>query len=547
MNLHEDTGVHEGTDGAVRRYAGVLSKQERWYRSYGSIRIPSVMQSPRFTIRLLDAAIRSGHLSIVKLLVENGAQLGPVEGELINRTPLHIAAHCDNAEIAKYLLSSGADEAAKDDHSDTALDVAVKAAAVSCIWVLLRPSTASIHKKSTLEYFLVFFVSKTKEKYRWGPDGLIELQFQNSTQHMLEVGPGAPSTRNDVHTVCNEINGHGTPLLDTVQCLLDHGWDVDSKEGIAPLNRANTALSSACRWGMVDLIDLLLRNGANPNAGEHPAIHEACGSDESPIHVVENLIRHGADVNKRDYRDEMPLHYACQSLLLDKVKYLVHHGAKVDIYSQAHRHPLHIICGTSSNRENAAELLEFLLPLSDPGVLSADNVTPLMLAIECSRWKAAKLLTQQPTATMPKVTAMSKSLWRCARSGDVEGLEFLLGLGADPTTTGNEDLEQPIIIASVKDHYGSSGKHTVDIFERILTDLVNSGVDINDCWARDGTTALHKATNPSMDLNMVQILIEHGADPSIKDKDEKTPYGRAIEKENERVAAFLAEHSAGAA
>lgn len=147
-------------------------------------------------------------------------------------------------------------------------------------------------------------------------------------------------------------------------------------------------------WGMVDLIDLLLRNGANPNAGEHPAIHEACGSDESPIHVVENLIRHGADVNKRDYRDEMPLHYACQSLLLDKVKYLVHHGAKVDIYSQAHRHPLHIICGTSSNRENAAELLEFLLPLSDPGVLSADNVTPLMLAIECSRWKAAKLLTQ---------------------------------------------------------------------------------------------------------------------------------------------------------
>lgn len=422
MNVHEDTGVHDGTDGAVRRYAGVLSKQERWYRSYGSIRIPSVMQSPRFTIRLLDAAIRSGHLSIVKLLVENGAQLGPVEGELINRTPLHIAAHCDNAEVAKYLLSSGADEAAKDDHGDTALDVAVKAAAVSCTWVLLRPSTASIHKKSTLEYFLVFFVSKTKEKYRWGPDGSIELQFQNSTQHMLEVGPGAPSTRNDVHTVCSEINGHGAPLLDTVQYLLDHGWDVDSKEGIAPLNRANTALSSACRWGMVDLIDSLLRNGANPNAGEHPAIHEACGSDESPIHVVENLIRHGADINKRDYWDEMPLHYACQSLLLDKVKYLIHHGAKVDVYNQAHQHPLHIICGTSSNRENAAELLEFLLPLSDPGVLSADNVTPLMLAIECSRWKAAKLLTQQARATVPKVTAMSKSLWRCARSGDVEGL-----------------------------------------------------------------------------------------------------------------------------
>lgn len=86
----------------------------------------------------------------------------------------------------------------------------------------------------------------------------------------------------------------------------------------------------------------------------------------------------------------------------------------------------------------------------------------------------------------------------------------------------------------------------MDKFERILTDLVNSGADINDCWARDGTTALHKATNPSMDLSMVQVLIKHGVDPSIKDKDGKTPYDRAIEKGNERVAAFLAEHSADA-
>ena len=67
-------------------------------------------------------AVNNGNLEIVKLLVENGADVNVKN--VVGQTPLHEAARCGYFEIVKYLIDKGADINAYDCVERTPLDYA---------------------------------------------------------------------------------------------------------------------------------------------------------------------------------------------------------------------------------------------------------------------------------------------------------------------------------------------------------------------------------------------------------------------------------------
>jgi ankyrin repeat protein len=68
---------------------------------------------------LLHIACTSGKLEVVKLLIDNGADISAAN--LDGFTPLHIACSHGKLEVDNFLVGNGADISAVDDYGDTPL------------------------------------------------------------------------------------------------------------------------------------------------------------------------------------------------------------------------------------------------------------------------------------------------------------------------------------------------------------------------------------------------------------------------------------------
>lgn len=127
-----------------------------------------------------------------------------------------------------------------------------------------------------------------------------------------------------------------------VQELLDAGADPNATDA-----SGNNALHRIVKHNKPKLTLEIIEAGADINAisgdeEKSTALHYAIESGDSYIPIALLLLENGANPNARDRRDDTPLHYAAEYMVVGIVNPLVEAGADVNAVNAAGQTPLDV-------------------------------------------------------------------------------------------------------------------------------------------------------------------------------------------------------------
>jgi len=190
------------------------------------------------------------------------------------------------------------------------------------------------------------------------------------------------------------------------------------------------------------------------------------------------------------------------------------------------RNPLHFLCSlpaTPKTRERSIRLARHLLgagiDIDAPAfVEGAFRATPLWYSISRGRnLPLARFLLEQ--GSTPEYC-----LWAAGFADDVEAIDLLVRHGArvDPVT---ED-ETPFLGAIKWSRFAAA--------ERLL----HHGANVN-FQSSKGVTALHLVLKKDSAPRHVAMLLRHGADPTIRSKDGKSPIDLVSRRRDKTYLAML--------
>ena len=229
--------------------------------------------------------------------------------------------------------------------------------------------------------------------------------------------------------------------INIVNLLLRYGAQVNAPldgDGSRPklcFSETNTALSVACKEGHLPVVKVLIKNGASPYVGDEPAMHAAAFMDK-PV-VVDFLIKEGVNVKARDSSKRTALHCAARYASVDVIQLLL--DAHCDLI------------------------------LKDNEGLTA--------------------------------------LHYAARNGSVEVVKLLMDAHCDLDLKDNDGWTAL--------HYAARNSN-VTVVKLLLDFGCDLGLKDNDGW-----TALHWATSVDA-LDVIELFLDRGADASAKDRSGET-------------------------
>ena len=324
---------------------------------------------------LVDAA-RDGDTAVVRALLAQGAGVDATEGD--GTTALHWASYRDDVEIVELLLDAGADVDATNDLGATPLWTAGQNGSAVMVRRLLtagaNPNLALLAGETPLMVaaragapdVVDLLLTHGAEVDAHGARGQTALMWAVAQHHPAVVdvllAHGADiRARSDVWSQMMAVPPHGQPEYNrqtphggntalmfaarvgdvaSARQLVEAGANVDDTDA-----RGVSATALAAHAGFGDLVELLLENGADPNAAAagFGALHTAVMRRD--IRMVGALLDHGADPNavlltwtspRRASRDHhfapplvgaTPFWLAARFTAPDIMRLLVAHGA----------------------------------------------------------------------------------------------------------------------------------------------------------------------------------------------------------------------------
>ncbi|KAI9821204.1 MAG: hypothetical protein M1827_003938 [Pycnora praestabilis] len=263
-------------------------------------------------------------------------------------------------------------------------------------------------------------------------------------------------------------------------------------------------LEGYTKSGKVAAVRILLDRGCNPGTVTQPRwgpiFNAVRGESERHTKCVRALIEHGVDVNARNPTSgKTPLHYA--------IEHQPWSGHTNMIY-------LLLAAGANPDLKDASGDVPLLQ------ILSGNN-EPL----EKHRRDALALLLAKDYKTNVNVTpigTLNKPLHLAVRRKDYWAVGMILEKGV-PVSEPNGAGVTPLLLAA----NSWSQKISEDQLQ-ILMLLLEKGAAVNDTTSHWKRTALHMAVSHHLD-EAIELLLEHDADPSQKDKGGKSPHTLAQE------------------
>jgi len=244
---------------------------------------------------------------------------------------------------------------------------------------------------------------------------------------------------------------------------------------------------------------------------------------------------HIGNINARDTLGWTPLHYAALGVGGNEsiISSLLHNGADPRAADLAEWTPLHYAIDTADKDCNLHSILwSYLEAGVDIEIRGRDGITPLHCAAKKGNIGATNLLLQAGLNIEIQDNSRMTPLHWAAYNGGFKVTELLLHKGA---------------FLEARDCYGRTALHMVTASAlntntkiEVIQLLADNNADIN-AKARDGSTALHTATNRGQEA-VVRRLIDNGADKDARDSWGQTALHRAAYGGDEAIIRFLFEH-----
>lgn len=376
----------------------------------------------------LITAVEQRKHRVLEQLLEAGARAdAPMEAAM-----LQIAAQNRDTESLSLLLKHGADSNGFDREGYTPLFAATRAQCFESAKVLLRYSadpnlSAGPDSESPLS------VAASNNYLE-----LVQLFLANGGDAGLIMENGSTALVQSMNKIVS---------TKVVEVLLASGTDANAKNG-----EGTTALFQAIQANRVDLIAILLDNGANPNlpGPKHPL----WPSTYKPK-VLQLLLARGADHKKTPGVMEL----AASLKKLDSVRILVEAGVSPNVRKDGVYTPL-----CSAIRDNSADIVEYLLANgADCNFKSAEYPT-------------FKCITHKRLHFLPQIVA---------HGGDLNKPKGII-----ETAVAHNDKEAILY-------------------------LLDQGVNPNDRCPEGGATPLTTAIRENRG-EFVDLLLSRGADPAVR-------------------------------
>jgi ankyrin repeat protein len=331
-----------------------------------------------------------------------------------------------------------------------------------------------------------------------------------------------------------------TPILDAakrgdaaqVRALLGRKADVN---GVAP--DGATALHWAVQRDDLVMVDLLLRSGANATAanryGITPIFIAAANGNGQ---IVEKLLHAGANANTAMAGAETVLMIAARTGKAGAIKALLAHGADVGAREPSKGQTALMWAAAENNAEAVRLLVDAGADVHERS--SNGSFTPFLFAVRAGHLDASKTLLDAGAKIDDALPDGTSALVLATINAHYELAAFLLDKGANPNAAaqGWTALHQ---IAWSRRHNagfnlpGPVATGNLDSLD-LVRKLVELGANVNARQTKEprdgnrnqqnriGATPFLLAAK-SADVPLMRVLLENGADPSIKTNNNTTP------------------------
>jgi ankyrin repeat protein len=309
---------------------------------------------------------------------------------------------------------------------------------------------------------------------------MLEAAKQQNPQMAMD-GPPIPSVSAEEKAMTACCGGN----VQALQSLLNAGVSINYTNKDSTL----TLLHMGAYCGQMGVVALLLSNGANWRIKDKDGdcvLHFACmkeapqGNHKGTLQLLLSSPA-GLLINSQNSRGDTPLLVAIRCQYSDRAKVLLQYNADAKLKNNKNELPLHRACCSDNNIGLVLELAELT---SDLDVQDMDGWTPLMFA---------------------------------ARSKSPNIVHYLLQRGVNP------NLQQSVGFSAL---HLAVQENCLEVCQHLLKHKANPSI----CGGLQSLTPLHIASHKSF-KDICCVLIEAGADYTLRDKDGDTPLSLTEDEE----------------
>ncbi len=505
--------IEKGADVAAKDHLGVTALSEAALKDHPEV---ESMLKDRGAKLTLIAAAKIGDVEEVNRLIQKGANVNARWKH--GRTALMQAVVDNQAKILELLIEKGADLNIKDESGKTAFDLAL---------TQNKKQMARLLKSRGAKLSLI---------------DAVKLGDAEEVTRLLHQGVNVNARGEDARTALMQAALQNQPRI--VELLIEKGADLNIKyeSGKTPFDLALTqdnkqmarllksrgaklSLIDAVKLGDAEEVDRLIHQGVDVNAlGENGRTALMQAAFENQPKIVELLIEKGADVNIKHRSGKTALDFALEDGS-EVAKLLEKHGAiRSDLAAALEGGDVeseHLML----EQIEKAKLKELILAVAMGNMELARSLLEKGVKIDAET--GLDLIYQNvlrrtgSRGVCPREarwTALKLAAW----SGNQEIVRLLIETGADVNAT-DEFGWTPLMLTAI------SERDPVEVVRL----LIEKGADVN-AKLQDGVTPLIFAASAG-NLKIVKLLIQKGAEINYRCKSDWTPLMSAAKAEGDQL------------